>query len=506
MVNNVFLKFTGKVNRRSPRTEGKPEDPVVRENWLSRDGKLSAPRGTESAIDTVLSDTPTWIGRYYSTEIGRTIPKTLAYTQDGKIWYIDENARTATMKNELLNEDAYPKHWLVKKGEQTIMYFVDGKDLYKYDGNLDYKLQKITITDTDGNSITPIDVIEHLDRLVLISKRFVYISKNLDFDVFNDSTDSIQIVVGSGKGENLALGKIEDRLFIFNTEGIFALYGDVISALASTFEVRLVDETKIIAGRTAVKVNQSILFLADDFELYAWDGQQARLLSYLEKLSKDINTNRGMLDKAVATYEDNYYKMSFVEKGETTNNLEVWWDAFEDKIDFVRGRNVSFYMQTDTTVEQEYKLITRSDFGGIMYADRGYNFDGHAIVKRLRTRDIVIKKGANFRFSAFYPEIEPTGGRTIQFVYHLDGRLSLISGSRPFWDETLRGETKGVGAIIISNQTQFMGRVRPVINYSRGNSIAFELTDSTKDLRCDLIGIGVDYITKARKKGKGVGQ
>ena len=45
-----FYKFTGKINRRSPRNEGKPEDPVLRENLISRDGRLKEPNGTTKAV------------------------------------------------------------------------------------------------------------------------------------------------------------------------------------------------------------------------------------------------------------------------------------------------------------------------------------------------------------------------------------------------------------------------------------------------------------------------
>jgi hypothetical protein len=44
-----YLKFTGQIDRRSPHSEGEPEDPILRENWLSRDGRLTRPKGTELA-------------------------------------------------------------------------------------------------------------------------------------------------------------------------------------------------------------------------------------------------------------------------------------------------------------------------------------------------------------------------------------------------------------------------------------------------------------------------
>ena len=89
---DVFIKFNGKINRRSPRNEGKPEEPWLRENFISRDGKLTRVKGTQKAIDELLTSKPTWMGRYYSVETGVVAPKTFAYTQDGKIWLINDEA------------------------------------------------------------------------------------------------------------------------------------------------------------------------------------------------------------------------------------------------------------------------------------------------------------------------------------------------------------------------------------------------------------------------------
>ena len=497
MIGDVFLKFTGKIDRRSPQDEGKPEDPVIRENWLCRDGKLSKPPGHESKF-TDLTDIPRWISRYNTTENSVISPKTFVYTQDGIIRVLNDSTFVSTSVKTLLNEDAYPRSWLFKAGDQNKLFFVDGENLYRHDGNNSNLFEKVDLNDSDGNAVNPIDVIEHKDRLFVISKTKLFVSKNLGPEVFDDANDSIEIIVGSGKGFNLALGKIEDKLYIFNTEGIFALDGDVISALASTFEVRLVDDTKIIVPRSVVRVEKALLFIADDFELRSWDGNSCTMLSFELKLKDYFNRNSNMLDKASAIYHNNYYKLSFVETGESEPDLEVWWDAFEDKIDLVRGRHVSCYMRTDPTIESEYVQMGQSDENKIVQDEIDYDFDGTAIVTRLRTRDILIKKGLNVRFLAFYPQFEPTGDRDLTIIYLLDGRSSQ-------WTQNLRGEIKTLGFISINNQAQAMSRVRPNINYARGQSIAFDITEETLGQKSDFIGMGMDYITKYQKKGVAVG-
>jgi hypothetical protein len=147
------------------------------------------------------------------------------------------------------------------------MFLVDGKYLWKHNGNNSNVWEKVKFEDNEGKAQNPIDVIEHKDRLIIINEKSLFISKNLDPEVFDDATDSIEIVVGSGKAKNLALGKIEDNLFILTTEGIYRLAGDTISAVAETFTVELAEEKRIISTRTACKVEKSIMYLGDDYEL-----------------------------------------------------------------------------------------------------------------------------------------------------------------------------------------------------------------------------------------------
>ena len=498
------VKFTGKIDRRSPADEGKIEDPILRENWLARDGVLKKPPGNEAVI-TDLPDKPRWIARYSTVESSVVSPKTFVYSEDGVISVLDDQLGTSSPVKTLLNTNAYPRSWIFKTGFQNVMYFVDGEFMYTHDGNNENQFEKVDFTDADGDSVEPIDIIEHKDRNFVLSKTKMFVSKNLAFSTFNDANDSLEIIIGSGKGINLAFGKLEDRLFIFTTEGIYVVEGDVISALAATFEVGLVEERNIIAGRSIAKVEKALVFMADDFEIWSWDGIQSQMLTYQLKLKDFVNTYRDKLDKCVAIYEDNYYKFSFVQKGDSEPNTELWWDAFEDNSEIVQGRHVSCYMQTDSTIEAEYVEMGLSNANTIVRDKRGFNYNGTAIATRLRTRDLTLKKGHNVRFTAFYPQFQPTGNRNLIINYLLDGRKSNPDGAAAYWSQNLRGETKGLGFIEITNQNQFSGRVRPKINYARGESIAFEIIDSTLDMRADFQGMGIDFTVKEKSKGSTIG-
>ena len=497
-----FQDLTGDIDRRHPRNRGDLKDLVERQNLLARDEHLLKVKGTETlASDT--SDIATWMGRYYSDETGINQPKTYFYTQDGKIFRLDHTDGSTVEAIDGLNTDAYPKHWNFKLATITSMYLVDGLNLYEFNGNNDDNWEKLGVSSTTGF----IDVIEHKDRLCLLTPEKMMISANLKPRTFDDPVDSIEIVVGSGKGKNRAFGKIDDNLFIFNTEGIFVLYGDVISAVASTFEVRLADNSHTaVAGRSVVNVENALLFLGDDYELWSFNGNSSKMLSYKYHLKDDVNTKRDWLDKAVATYHNNYYMLSFVENGEVDNHREIWYDALEEKLEIVHGRNISCYMTPDSDLEEEIFMQSgRSDERKIMWCDRGHNFDGEGIEIRLRTKDFTPKKGRNVRFTAFYPEIEPTGQREMLIRYLLDGRLSEATDSDSNWMQELDGDHKALGFIRINNQAQFTGRVRPKINYAKGTSIAFEIYDKTKDLDFAMQGIGMDFVDKGKIKSKLVG-
>jgi len=503
MIEYKNFKFTGKIDRRSPFTEGDPNSPIVRENFISRDMRNRPVKGTEAINTKTFTSEPKWIARYYSGESSVISPKTFIYTKDGRLWTLLEpqNYKYKQIK-ESLNTGAYPKQVLFKLGDQNIMYFVDGLNLYKYDGNNDFLFEKVDTADSQGDSIEPIDLIEHKDRLILLTKTHLSVSKNLAPDVHNDPTDSIHIIVGSGQGRNLALGKIEDRLYIFNTEGIFALVGDTISALAITFEIRKVDDHRLITSRSLQLVEGALVGIFDDFNLWSWNGSRITKLSHEEKLEDFINKKPDMLEKMVSVYEDNFYKLSFVETGTYHNNLEIWYDAFTQNIDFVRGRNVAHYLEVDKTKEEQFYMFAHSSSNKIMWAERGAQFDKSDIILRLKTRNIIPYQGRNVRFYGFYPEIEPIGTRYVTITYLLDGRLG---GTWKNWSQVTTGETVGLGMISFQNQTEVVHRVRPQIKHSRGHSIAFDINIkgfNTTDW--GLVSLGMEYIPKARIKGRGV--
>ena len=192
-----FYNFTGKINRRTSATSVDPNSPRKRLNLLSRDKKLSSVPGVESYVSG-FNATPTWGHRYHTTETGIFEPKSFVYSQDGVMSVIDDNARTRTNVTQGLNTNAYPRSWDFKLDTITYTYLVDGLNLWKTNGNNQNQWEKVDFVDALGQPVKPIDVVEHLDRLIVVSEDFVFVSKNLEPDNFSDATDSIQIIVGTG--------------------------------------------------------------------------------------------------------------------------------------------------------------------------------------------------------------------------------------------------------------------------------------------------------------------
>lgn len=431
---DAYYSFTKRIDRVTPRSKGDAESPVLRENYYSRDGRLQTVPGTERVVSKLFTEKCTGAWRYYSRETGIDNPKTIAYTIDGKLWWVNEKTKVVTEILTGMKKDAYPTACIYKLGEQYYMYLVDGEYLWEWNGNNSNIWTDKTPKQSDGMSYKPIDVIEHKDRLILLTDRQVIVSANLEPTNFSSASDSIEIIVGAGQGFNRAMRKLRDRLYFFNTEGAFILSGDLLSAVASTFSVDMVDpNVRVAVGRSAQNVENGIMYLGDDLELYTFDGNSSKLMSYNENLKTIVNPERKYLDQVVGHYDsvDKRYFLSVVETGESRNNLEIVYDAVEDKIDFIRNRNVSCYCQYNGAFEENELLLGASegdtDKRTIRYANRGYTFDGIGIRHRLRSRDIYFNKGQRARITAFYPEIEPRGNSDIAIRYLLDGRLSDVA-------------------------------------------------------------------------------
>jgi hypothetical protein len=484
----VYVKPLGKINRVDSFDGGEAEEPIIRENLLTRSKRIKKVRGTEKVNTSGLNNIPRWLGRYYSTEIGIVSPKTFVYTQDGILYEQNDQTGVETQAQIGFKTNARPKHTLIKYSGQMYMYFADGEKLYKYDGNSDNNFADV------GVSFHPTDLEEHLDRLWAIDDNYLYVSANFAFDDFSNATDSLQIVVGSGKGKNISIEKLNEYIYIFNTEGIFVVYGTVISAQAGTFEIRKVCEKKCVAGGSTKRVENAILFLADDLELWSFNGTSTpEMLSYSEQLKLSINPYE--LSDICATYFNNYYQLSFTETGDTGNKLEIWWDAIENRIDFVRGRNVSCYLDIDPSREPIYQQTGRSDDNFVMWCERGLNFDGRPIKLRLRTRNVLPKSEELriCRLNWFYFSFEPTGKRNMFVRYLLDDMISNTAGSDTSYLLNLQGGFLSVGMININNDYHHWVRTRPLIAGSLGHSVAFDIYDDTLNMDFSFIGIKVVF-------------
>ena len=300
---DAFIKMNKRVDVMSARSEGDKDSPVLRVNLYSRDGQLKTVPGTERMVSD-FSEKCTGAWRYYSNEEGIKSPKLLAYTINGKLWFVDTYALQSQVIKEGMASNAYPKACQFRLGEQHYLFIVDGHSMWSYDGNESWIINDVTPKQSDGTNYEPIDIIEHLDRIFLLTEKQVLISANLAPTDFTDATDAIELIIGSGRGENRQFSKIDDRLYIHTTEGVFVLSGDTISAVASTFSIDLVDDgVRMAPGRSGAITENAFVYLGADRELYSFNGQSKEMLSYNEQLKNIINPEATYLEKTVAHYD-----------------------------------------------------------------------------------------------------------------------------------------------------------------------------------------------------------
>jgi hypothetical protein len=138
------------------------------------------------------------------------------------------------------------------------------------------------------------------------------------------------------------------------------------------------------------------------------------------------------------------------------------------------------------------ELVTgRADIGCLMWHGRDFNFDGTAISISMKTKDFVLIPDRNVRFNYFWVMGSPQYGNTVTFRWYLNSRLTGSTSDSV--TQSLSGEVKAIAAMNFSTQSRFMDRITPPILYSKGNSIAFEIEDATKEANCNIYSISMEF-------------
>lgn len=506
----ISLNPSGKINRRDPVDDRKPNEPISRENFLVEgvgDSKVNRKiPGSKRLTSSSISSIYRWAFRYYS---GNTA-KTFAYATDGKIYH-KEPTGSPTEVNDGFNTNAWPCSAIMKVGETNRAYFSDGfNGLWSHDGNTGHTFKK-----EDQLSLNPVVMISFLDRMFYVEENSedLYFSKVLEPANVDDTTDAGLITIGAKRGSKIMqLVIISETLFIFKEDSIWVLEGRT----PETFTVREVDPYMgTVARRSLASGDGFVFFLGTDYNIYSFSGSASSrtAISYNlalgGDLTKDLPTmiNKTKMDEVCATYHNRLYRLSFVESGKVTNNLEYIYNASNETDAITRGNNVSCYCKYDKPPDQQELVTGRSDTGYLMLQYYGVNWDQdattHTMPYKLETA-FVGKSIRNKRFTRIWADFQVRGKHDLQLGYLLDSR----SASSDKKEETMNtwGESKALTSFVtLSSQRSITSRGILKMGSAKGQSIGFVIDEESPDIDLTLGTIYVELIVKSKKRSKYVG-
>jgi hypothetical protein len=502
------------INKRFPVHKiAKGKTQKVREllNILSLDGKFKIIGGTERYNTSSVGESGSfarWAKRIYTIRnderfrnqfaiIGNKFYK--GHDTDKTLNHVPINSSF----DEEIESTGFPRSTTMKVSSVVNTYVVDGKRFYYYDGNELGNWQVAnTSPDIDGNTIEPVDCMEYLDRLFVITKNrnHILVSANLAPDSFNDGVDSALLEVPPGNG-GFPTGFVKIRGFLYLVHEDY--FAPITGFTASTFAIQPGD---IIWGFGS-KARRSIINFGpnafafvntSDNEIYVSGGtaDSTQLLSYEIEFSKLINPNK--VQDTTAVYHKNLLRFSYVKNGEVDLGKEIIYSENEKKwCGETEGINISCYTPWDGEGDKAELVTGRSDTGALVYHDRTLNFDGTAIhykfdagYHRINPKDPV----SDNRIEYFYLEGVPGGDYTVPLTYYIDGRITTY-GQEAI---NMQGEGIHLGLIRIADQDVFLNKVYPKYDRSRGRLIRFLIEETELNRTFEFYSIFAKYNTSNR--------
>ena len=462
-------------------------------NYIARDDKVKKTSGTEAYNSTALTNAVSWVHRSYHKRADNTFVKRTFLFSGGQVYSGDDLTGTLTSRVAGLNAQAIPLSATIQVSENSILYLFTGEDeVQSYDGNGSYVWVKTGINVATGKTV--VGAVTHLDR-------FWYWFKNSSSTIYsttlkpeNFTTDSDEIIVGQ-ETDSVIMALVvgaNETLYIFKNQSIWELYGRT----PSTFQFRRITDKYGLASKRAIfGVGSGFVFLNEfDKELYFFGGTE----SSITPLTEDAIRLREILDithirKVAMIVHKGLFRMAYThmgDNGEQTRELvypiaEPGSDGLP-KWSMLRGTKVYSYSVWNQQGDNNELVTGRSDTGKIMYHERTNQFDGTNIYTQIRTREIVASEDKVVRFKGFWIRGHPTGmAGTVTFNYYVNARTSSpgIGALAP------QGERRVLGSIKISTQELFNNRIIPLHSSSLGNSISFELEDSSVDSIIELHSI-----------------
>lgn len=506
----VKIMPVGNIDRRSLVTQGKSNAVLTRENMfvVGSDPESQfirkhsgSDRYNSSTVSSYKAVSPF---RYYDVLNSR---KNFFFS-GGKVWFIDEAGNTDEVLS-LFNVNAYPVFVEAQVSSNRILYFMEGVNtgMYSYDGNLSNTFQKEVAVTLD-----PVDAVMWLDRMWVFEEdsESLYFSKNLEPTNFTDSTDAGVIIIGAKRGSKLQKVIVgnDDNLYIFKTDSTWVIQGRT----PSEFVVREINPTMGLAARRSLqKVNNGMIGLMSDYEVYSFDGQNFKLLTYNVSLSGDFTSNlqaiinRDSMDQVNSCYHNFTYRMSFVESGAVVNDMEYCFNTINETEFFTRGAKIASYLVYDRIPDKRELVTGRSDEGRLMHMYRGSNWDNQATGATMRiltkTKYMGLGQARNFRVRKMWLNSGVRTARTIPIRTYIDGRNLYNEGISD--DMATFGEANAI--LGMSSQDSVTSRQIPRHNNAKCQNIALEIDYQLSNLNFEFSSFEMEIISKNEKRSEKIG-
>jgi len=464
------------------------------QNFLIQDNCIRKVGGMEAYNSTSLGamGIPFALRSYHIRADGELVKRTHIY-YDGALKYGDEvagNFKNTNMTN--LSKSALPMYFTIQIAGNSVVYLMTGKDrVRKYDGNNAFSWEECagdlkTVFDYESGTV-------HLDRAWYIVKGSSQIdySNSLDPEHIADT-----VTIGSDK-DSFCVRFVEgagETLYVFKNNAIYQLYGRT----PAQFEFRkITDKYGLASKRGIYPVGGGFVFLNTfDKELYFFGGTEAGIQPLTEediRLRDLMDTSPDALNNVCMTVHKGFFRFAFqdMDSAFDNNNCELVYNIHDPsagglpKWSLIKGTNVWCYSVWDNYGDDA--LVTgRTDIGKLMYHNRTNDFDGDAIECIVRTGEVTFSEDSIGRINDFYIKAKPGAyGVNSLFRYYMNGRYSVRADE----EQSMRGETRDLGSIHISQQAIFNDNITAFVDYSRGNSVSCEIYDYNTGTTLELYSI-----------------
>lgn len=442
--------------------------------------------------------------RYYSKG---AIRKTFAFNVGtGTIYHISDNG-TESVSQANFSNTAIPVWETMRISSNDVLYFSEGisTGMYSHDGNIGNSWVKETSV-----ALNFVSMVAHLDRLFGVEEdsEDLYFSKNLEPTNFTDSTDAGVITIGAKRGSKIiGIAILYGTMFIFKQDSIWKLIGRT----PSEFEVIEVNpHLGAGARRSIINTDTGLIFLGSDYEFYGFGGtiDSTILLSYNIAIGGDLTKNlipiinKTKMASVVGTYHNKIYRCSFVENGQTANNIEWCFDTVNQIDFFTRGFNISCYIRWDRFPDANELLTGRTDLGRLMRMNIGLNVDNGASSPfmrfRLKTKAILNPEPRNARFKRLFLNAEVLGAAPVKIFTYVDGRYARSDAGEVQMETS--GEVKTQIGPDLMSQKFITSRVNLPYGTSKGRSFELEIDTQARDIDFGITKFEVETVVGKQVK------